>query len=158
MYPCYILSHFANKWKWDCICLSIVDLFAEVTRFFRLGVYRVLWPNSSDSGGNMWVNSLCTVIAAWLIYTIIFLKSVGVRKLQVACLARSSREMSLTVRIVWQYILSRVRVSVRPSILLYAKNIHKLSQRPSKFLLNEKGRNAGLAGDRSTVSGKNTSV
>ena len=32
--------------------------------------------------------------------TIIFLISVGVRKLQVAILARSSREMSLTVRIV----------------------------------------------------------
>ena len=47
--------------------------------------------------------------------------SVGVRKLQVAILARSSREMSLTVRIVGQYILSRVRVSVRPSIFLYAK-------------------------------------
>ena len=30
------------KWKWDCIFLSIVDLFAEVTQFFRLGVYRVL--------------------------------------------------------------------------------------------------------------------
>ena len=29
-------------------------------------------------------------------------------------LARSSREMSQTVRIGWQYILSRVRVSVRP--------------------------------------------
>ena len=41
---------------------------------------------------------------------------VGVRKRQVAIIARSSREMSLTVRIVWQYILSRVRVSVRPSI------------------------------------------
>ena len=27
-----------------------------------------------------------------------------------------------------------------------------------KFLLNEKGRNAGLAGDRSTVFGKNTAV
>ena len=38
--------------------------------------------------------------------------SVGVRKLQIAILAW---EMSLTVRIVWQYILSRVRVSVRPS-------------------------------------------
>ena len=38
-------------------------------------------------------------------------------KLQVAILARSSREMSLTVRIVWKYILSRVRVSVRPSNL-----------------------------------------
>ena len=31
-----------NKLKWDCICLSIVDLFAEVTRFVRFGVYRVL--------------------------------------------------------------------------------------------------------------------
>ena len=36
-------------------------------------------------------------------------------KLQVAILARSSREMSQTVRIVWQYILSRVLVSVWPS-------------------------------------------
>ena len=40
---------------------------------------------------------------------------VGVRKLQVAILARSSREMSLTDRILPRYILSRVRVSVRPS-------------------------------------------
>ena len=66
-----------------------------------------------------------------LIYTIIPLKSVGVRKLQVAILARSSREMSLTVSIVWQYILSRVRVSVGPSIFfVYAKNSHKLSRKP----------------------------
>ena len=33
-----------------------------------------------------------------------------------AILARSSREISLTVRIVRQYILSRDRVTVRPSI------------------------------------------
>ena len=39
-----------------------------------------------------------------------------VRRLQVAILARSHREMSQTDRIVWQYILSRVRISVRPSI------------------------------------------
>ena len=38
-----------------------------------------------------------------------------VRKMQVGILARSSREMSLTVPIVWQYILSRVRISVQPS-------------------------------------------
>ena len=37
--------------------------------------------------------------------------------------------MSLTVRIVWQYILSRVRVSVRPSIFLYAKNTQNLGNR-----------------------------
>ena len=40
--------------------------------------------------------------------------SVGVRKLQVAIIARSSREMSLTDRILPRYILSRVRVAVRP--------------------------------------------
>ena len=54
-----------------------------------------------------------------VIYTIIILKSVclyvGVRKRQGAIIARSSREMYLTVRIVCQCILSRVRVSVRSS-------------------------------------------
>ena len=63
------------------------------------------------------------------IYTIILLMSVclsvGVRKVQVAILARSSRKMYLTVRIVWQYILSRVRVSVRPSIFF-------ICEKPSK--------------------------
>ena len=51
--------------------------------------------------------------------TIILLKPVclyvGVRKLQVVILARSSREMYLTIRIVRQYILSLVRISVQPS-------------------------------------------
>ena len=55
------------------------------------------------------------------IYTIICLKSVGVRKLQVAIIARSSREMSLTDRILPRYILSRVRVSVRPRIFYTRK-------------------------------------
>ena len=50
---------------------------------------------------------------------------VGVRKRQVAILARSSREMSLTVRIVWQYILSRVRVSIRPSNFFIRENYAK---------------------------------
>ena len=54
-------------------------------------------------------------------YTIICLKSVGVRKLQVEILARSPREMSQTDRILPRYILSRVRVSVRPRIFLCAK-------------------------------------
>ena len=49
-------------------------------------------------------------------------KSVGVRKLQVAILAISPWEMSLTDRILPRYILSRVRVSVRPRIFLCAKN------------------------------------
>ena len=56
------------------------------------------------------------------IYTIICLKSVDVRRLQVAILARSPREMSQTDRILPRYFLSRVRVSVRPRIFLYAKN------------------------------------
>ena len=60
------------------------------------------------------------------IYAIILLKSVAVRKLQVAILAQSSREMSQTVRIDWQYILSRVCVSVRPSNFLCGKNTQKL--------------------------------
>ena len=62
------------------------------------------------------------------IYTIILHKSVclsvGVRKLQVAILARSSREMSLTDRILPRYILSRVRVSVLPSNFVSVKNIN----------------------------------
>ena len=54
------------------------------------------------------------------IYTIILLKSVCL-----SILARSSREMSLTVRIVWQYILSRVRISVRPRICFIRENHSK---------------------------------
>ena len=56
-----------------------------------------------------------------LIYNSPFIKSVDVRKLQVSILARSPRELSLTDRILPRYILSRVRVSVRPRIFLYAK-------------------------------------
>ena len=56
------------------------------------------------------------VVSTHNIYTIICLKSVVVRKLQVAILARSPREMSQTDRIVWKHILSRVRVSVKPRI------------------------------------------
>ena len=63
-----------------------------------------------------------------LIYTIICLKSVVVRKLQVAILARSPREMSQTDRIIWKHILSRVRILIRPSIFLYAKNIQNYSE------------------------------
>ena len=36
------ISHFANKWKRDCIFLSIVDVFAGVSQFFHFGLYRVL--------------------------------------------------------------------------------------------------------------------
>ena len=48
-----------------------------------------------------WANMLpFSIIIVIYIYTIICLKSVGVRKLQVAILALSPREMSQTVRIV----------------------------------------------------------
>ena len=40
MYP-FDISYFANKWKRDCIFLSIVDVFAGVTQFFHFGLYRV---------------------------------------------------------------------------------------------------------------------
>ena len=45
-----------------------------------------------------------------IIYTIICLKSVNVRKVQVAILAQLPREMSQSDRILPRYILSRVRV------------------------------------------------
>ena len=57
--------------------------------------------------------------------------SVGVSKLQVAIFARSSREMYQTVRIDCKYILSRVRVSVRP-IIFYTRKTPKLSRIPSR--------------------------
>ena len=41
MYP-FDISHVANKWKRDCIFLSIVDVFAGVTQLFHFGLYRVL--------------------------------------------------------------------------------------------------------------------
>ena len=89
-------------------------------------------PNAHELLGTEWQR---TTSYMCIIYTIICRLSVSlsgdVRRLQVAILARSPREMSQTDRIVWQYILSRVRISVRPSIFLYAKNIHKLSRMPS---------------------------
>ena len=57
--------------------------------------------------------------------TIILLKSVC-DSLQTAILARSSQEMYQTVRIEWKHFLSRVHVSVRPSIFLHAKNAKEL--------------------------------
>ena len=62
-----------------------------------------------------------------VIYTIILLKSVSVvvRKLQVAILARSPREMSQTVRIVLKHILHEFVSQFGLAIFLYAKNIKK---------------------------------
>ena len=65
------------------------------------------------------------------IYAIIRHKSVELRKLQLAILARSPREMTQTDRILPRYILSRVRVSVRPRIFLYVKNPQTTVARPA---------------------------
>ena len=72
-----------------------------------------------------------TLIGIRNIYTIILFKSAGVSKLQVAILARSSREMSQTVRIDWKHILSRVCVSVRPRNFFIREKHPKLSRIPS---------------------------
>ena len=73
-----------------------------------------------------------------LIYTIIPLKYVGVRKLQVAILARSSREMSLTVSRAYRMLVSSGSTSCQEFasqlglafFFVYAKNSHKLSRKP----------------------------
>ena len=72
----------------------------------------------NDRRTNIWVRERTQVI-----YTIICLKSVDVRRQQVAILARSPREMSQTDRILPRYFLSWVRVSVRPRIFVYAKKL-----------------------------------
>ena len=61
------------------------------------------------------------ILPRLIIYPIICLKSVDVRRLQVVILALSPREMSQTDRILPRYILSRVRVSVRPRIFYTRK-------------------------------------
>ena len=60
--------------------------------------------------------------------------SVAVIKLQVASIARSSREMAQTVRIDCQHILSRVCVSVRRRIFFIRERHPKLSRIPSRCL------------------------
>ena len=56
----------------------------------------------------------------------------GISKLQVAILARSSREMSQTVHIDWKHNLSRVRVSIRPRKKFIREKHPKLSRIPSR--------------------------
>ena len=56
-----------------------------------------------------------------------------VRTMQFAILAQSRREMSQTDRIHPRYFLSRVRVSIRPRFVLYAKT-PQTSPRPGRML------------------------
>ena len=57
--------------------------------------------------------------------------SVVVRKLQFTILTRSSCEISKTVRIDCHFFLSLICISVRLSKFLLAKNIQKLTRKPS---------------------------
>ena len=66
-----------------------------------------------------------------LIYPIICLKSVDVRRLQFAILAQSPREMSQTDRILPRYFLSRVRVSIRHRIFYTPKNPEPVARSPT---------------------------
>ena len=90
---------------------SIVSRRTKVRNYVRRDV-----DNRSESQ----INSQSCMVSKLIlsIYTIIRHKSVDVRKLQVAILARSPREMSQTDRILPRYILSRVRVSVRPRLFV----------------------------------------
>ena len=54
-----------------------------------------------------------------------------VRRMQFAILDRSPREMSQTDRIHPRYFLSRVRVSIRPTIFLYVKKPQTTVARPA---------------------------
>ena len=84
-------------------------------------------------------HTLAMIFLYWLpmIYSIICLKSVNVRRMQFAILAQSPREMALTDRILPRYFLSWVRVSIRHRIFVYAKKpqtSHPLTHRPGRML------------------------
>ena len=103
-----------------CVCIHL-------HLWFCLWMYRL----RSNPGPHVerWFSSYTSILQFALSLSVCL--SVGVRRQQFAIIARSSQEMYLTVRIVWQYILSRVRFSVRPSIFLYAKNNNKLPEKPT---------------------------
>ena len=67
--------------------------------------------NKSSVSGASGTNLASAAVSWLIIYTIILLKTVAVRKLQVAILARSSREMSQTVRIDSFLSLARLHLS-----------------------------------------------
>ena len=97
-------------------CLRTTNLFDNITPLNVGGIilYGGMVILFQSCSSDMCVNCLACV-------------GIGERGLQtlweVSILARSSREMSLTVHIVWQYILSRVRVSVRPSNFYMRKTL-----------------------------------
>ena len=106
------------------LAICFTQLGEIVTSFFqpqsvsmRSPEHHTKSPKESQCGKAF----ICIIQNGHQIYTIILHKSVDVRKLQVAILARSSREMSLTDRILPRYFLSRVRVSVRPRIFYTRK-------------------------------------
>ena len=140
-----------NEWKWD---LCTEKGWATLARKNRHDNVEIDDWNKEDWEDQEWINKntgRCgkhkwghthkrtepeTVRLRWkkdcIIYTIILLKSVGVGKLQVAIIVPSSREMSQTVRINRKHILSRVRVSIRPSNFCVREKHPKLSRIPSR--------------------------
>ena len=121
----------SSRWvRWSG-CLSVVRWAACLDLACPSTPCRVpLTAGLSLASAESWSNN--THAHSYIhIYTIILLKSVAVRKLQVAILARSSREMSPTVRIDWQYNLSWVHISVHPSKFFIREKHDELSGRPS---------------------------
>ena len=96
-----------------------------------IGLYRDVWIAAIASSRT----SLAT-----LIYPIICLKSVDVRRMQVVILALSPREMSQTDRILPRYILSRVRVLFRPRFFIREKTANH--SRPHTSILDAEINNA----------------
>ena len=84
---------------------------------------------------------------------------VAVSKLQVAILARLSMEISQTVRIDWQYILSRVRVSVRPSNVFIREKHTKAISRPipANVFVERAGHGRSIASDNMSVNNSDRS-
>ena len=74
---------------------------------------------------------MCLKYRIPIIYPIICLKSGDVRRMHFAILDRSPLEMSQTDRIHPRYFLSRVRVSIRPRIILYVKKPQTTVARPA---------------------------
>ena len=137
IYPIFFFSHYMSVslwhtslhllryyyiWQQTILCQILIEhlfwtiyskeryLFAKPTHlkyvYLAIGFWKPILT--------LWVDSDCREHISILQFSLCL--SVDVRKLQVAILARSSREMSQTLRI----ILSRVRISVRPRIFLYA--------------------------------------
>ena len=116
----------SNRSLWEhfgSFCMEEVSI--DVTNVFKRTLILSSFYSELQSIGT--ANYFCD---NGFIFKIIY-TTVNVRKVQVAILARLPREMSQTDRILPRYILSRVRVSFRPRILLYVKKPQSRVARPA---------------------------